>query len=1583
MRGHEQSSIPLYKSQPPAWLPKAHSAGELGYPGFYPPHSGQEEDILSESNIKNGFVLPPSVQMETFSAQSTVTESLHAQDTISKLEELMNEVFARRLHQIPSIPLSTFRVPSRVTLNDTKRQAWFADLANPDVPLNKLGKSVPHGAKGHDLLDLLHSNNIAIPRAVWFLRVFGANETAGLRNRPSYNPTQYSVEWAGVVTGYMKKQLADIALPSAPRPGMNIKQTFKGVLADTGTRDRWISRFTYCLKLLRAFYKEGLVDRRTFLVWVVHQMGICNLAQAGFIARIADEYLEGMMSSRPLARPFVEACVSKLSEIGTSASREFLVDTECLLKAILQRFCLALPDAFVSPRMWATHSSLLLAILTENIMDQTFDGQNPGEIHQVLIRNVADIQRRNEAMLFYNLPPLASDRLGSSVLDIKLLNSISRTTDINSISFFSDNVLDDPKHKLDMLLTWSITPLQFGDHRPFAAITLIRNWRQRAGERALRREDRSPDEFIQDQLFSWLDSSEVAGDPKNIRAVALLFGKLIQRELFSYGSYIQRLIARGEQGLSFNDAVESRHRLFLRWISLSEPSQLNQRKVTLYGVRARDTPEEGTERQMRKEIRAVMPQLFEGGPESLLKSPDALFRQCKTFVSSPLYEQVRTLKLWLLPILEKSISSISVIDNVLKSYCIAVELMAETKCFRSILSLTLCLLEHASTTDSLNTAIDTLRRFHTLWSCMDVVGSIVISLQTAHQIWKSKGMQTRVLLVLLKELDDNRFLSAQARDQLNAEISYYSMTLQPVIVGHPEPVPNVLPEILLLAGDYEEDAPSTLANALWIKYRMSFDWAWKVWDNTIASLRQIPLMVPDTEGRRGCALRYATFLRHVDHLLPTGLDDHVLGWFLGPGKSEVVNLTADVWDIVTLLLLGLVVHGALKTTTIMTGLVYPAWQCASSSVELPLQQMEVFLAAANNLVQGLLLRGEGSSGIMPPCDLFDVQRLQTRKQDVYCEPHFPALVSNIPVLVSLENIERIPEHLRTELKAIRHSLYEDDNFRQGTFRNLDALREAFEQAMQLKKNTSPEVGDRTMAALRMIFSEAPDEDIEISSWPEKSSFLSPWMISATTIQLQFFLKQMERSINKESHAYDTACMTLDKLTSVIFDHTLSSDEACFVTQMTQGVGSAVAGKIINNGLRFLTGVLRGPSSDTGTSLARAGESFRILIYVAEPLRQESAHLPVLDPDVQDMFFSTLCCKFASIEEATHNPDAMTVDRTDFTQEVVLLARFLQFDLSFEGAWTASTTELSRKLCASLYRLTLLFASGNTFDPIAYPLLLDTLYYLVDEAPTSTKMNAFDPFINYPDITPSDFAQDIPFHYLTQLWSLLPHLPAVSSVADLASCHRDASGKLVQDAPVVNRPWEWIENLGEPSVPEERFREGEDRAKYQVKNSGSISLDTFGARMTGEGIITSKYDDERIEANMRMFEDGLSADNVFKRDWRETRLTVEIEGVALTAGRKAGMSGSQELGPRVASPGASSSRIGKSPARSSLQRSTNSTRSGSVEIIDVDSVSSSTVRKGIKRKAATSDDEVIIVDGPSKGGSSSSNKSKPKPKARKR
>jgi hypothetical protein len=64
------------------------------------------------------------------------------------------------------------------------------------------------------------------------------------RTKPGYDPTLYSIEWATVVTNHLKKQLSEIALPTTAK-GFNIKITFKSVLAETDTRERWVNRFTY------------------------------------------------------------------------------------------------------------------------------------------------------------------------------------------------------------------------------------------------------------------------------------------------------------------------------------------------------------------------------------------------------------------------------------------------------------------------------------------------------------------------------------------------------------------------------------------------------------------------------------------------------------------------------------------------------------------------------------------------------------------------------------------------------------------------------------------------------------------------------------------------------------------------------------------------------------------------------------------------------------------------------------------------------------------------------------------------------------------------------------------------------------------------------------------------------------------------------------------------------------------------------------------------------------------------------------------------------------------------------------------
>lgn len=96
----------------------------------------------------------------------------------------------------------------------------------------------------------------------------------------------------------------------------------------------------------------------------------------------------------------------------------------------------------------------------------------------------------------------------------------------------------------------------------------------------------------------------------------------------------------------------------------------------MYGARARETPEDITEREIRREIRAVLPDIFSGfillflelymplkyeyvspgDVASAASSSTALLESCSKLVSASRFEQVRTFRQWLLPILQKHIA---------------------------------------------------------------------------------------------------------------------------------------------------------------------------------------------------------------------------------------------------------------------------------------------------------------------------------------------------------------------------------------------------------------------------------------------------------------------------------------------------------------------------------------------------------------------------------------------------------------------------------------------------------------------------------------------------------------------------------------------------------------------------------------------------------------------------------------------------------------------------------------------------------------------------------------------------------------
>lgn len=274
-------------------------------------------------------------------------------------------------------------------------------------------------------------------------------------------------------------------------------------------------------------------------------------------------------------------------------------------------------------------------------------------------------------------------------------------------------------------------------------------------------------------------------------------------------------------------------------------------------------------------------------------------------------------------------------------------------------------------------------------------------------------------------------------------------------------------------------------------------------------------------------------------------------------------------------------------------------------------------------------------------------------------------------------------------------------------------------------------------------------------------------------------------------------------------------------------------------------------------------------------------------------------------------------------------------------------------------------------------------------PHDPKSVSSDPFRHYPSLSAADLPVELPFEYRNQISSLLVRCPPDSAVTNLVNTHHDAQGNEIFGPSVTNRPWEWIENLGEPSVLDVKENEREKErfnSKHVVKNSGSISLDHFGARLTGDGI---KHDmatniDSRTTSSIRSFEDGCS-EHLFIRDWRETRLEWDVEpspealfrsrgeldygplGISdgLTTAQGQRTSPPSSVVSRGSTQGTvSSSTRQQSPSHTIHHRATNSTVH---EIIDVDSVptTSSLRKESAKRKviAGESDDEIEIIEGP--------------------
>lgn len=200
----------------------------LGPADFFPWTGCHAEDVLNEQTTKQGFYDKTQVsQNESNTARPSVWSSLKHKSGLQILSSLFVSVLDQRQIHGTITANSTFKPPPRVTLTDTKREAWLRDLANSSIPLRRLSRTIPHGIRGKILLDHCLTKDIPTSRAIWLTKCVGANEIRAFKRKGT----------GGVFTvGGEAKWIRDWTA--------NVEQFLESIICVCGSAD-WRSKITY------------------------------------------------------------------------------------------------------------------------------------------------------------------------------------------------------------------------------------------------------------------------------------------------------------------------------------------------------------------------------------------------------------------------------------------------------------------------------------------------------------------------------------------------------------------------------------------------------------------------------------------------------------------------------------------------------------------------------------------------------------------------------------------------------------------------------------------------------------------------------------------------------------------------------------------------------------------------------------------------------------------------------------------------------------------------------------------------------------------------------------------------------------------------------------------------------------------------------------------------------------------------------------------------------------------------------------------------------------------------------------------
>ncbi|KAI8100101.1 uncharacterized protein BX664DRAFT_290634 [Halteromyces radiatus] len=626
-KSHYNPPLKKYVLQPPAkLLPYSKSMPSMGYPGMFPQRINQEEDILTESNVRSGFVDKPAVSNEQTCAHDIIFGKLQDdQRLLNEMGGFMVEVLKRKRKAARITGTPSFKPPTRTALMESKKEQWIQELANGAVPLRKLSRNVPHGYKGEKLLETLAARQVPFLRATWYIKVVGLSEMAQRNVSNAGSNTSHAYNWTVIVTGHLKKQLADlIPLSSNSTTGSmrgyrnsNVPGVSGTAMGGGGSNDnqvkpwatpetkaRFESRWAYSTKLARWQYCEGLLDQRNFLKWSLDTLASSNsfeimwLVLTGLVQDYVDEYRRNRTLTKLLIETLIKAysAVLQCSKLNNSISTPTTTTANPInvftglkrdIERTLQSLFLSSPDMFVIPKLYHQYRPLFEMILGEQSRLKV--SKTMPDICKVMESYWEMMKARNE--IFYT--PRSSVK-GS-------INSTSERSGVDEERIV--HTLDSIGRYADSghLLLGNSNNIAWADMKGHSSVTATAAIFSGCINASTGNIQKQPLNQVIQILF--LDDQMVDQLPLNTPA-SFLYDTFVRMQLFSYHRYLNRLTARGllEQSQRKQpNAVRCLHHLKSLPLLHPVPAHLvNQRRVALYGSRR-----EGGDYESRLETKAI------------------------------------------------------------------------------------------------------------------------------------------------------------------------------------------------------------------------------------------------------------------------------------------------------------------------------------------------------------------------------------------------------------------------------------------------------------------------------------------------------------------------------------------------------------------------------------------------------------------------------------------------------------------------------------------------------------------------------------------------------------------------------------------------------------------------------------------------------------------------------------------------------------------------------------------------------------------------------------------------------------------